>query len=331
MPLSIISTPEVDVNSNSNTVGKYFSVNRPILFGIQRDADFTFTAINCNSTTVATVTATGFGAAWYDTVTAGTDFEIEITGSTLPDGTYTVTSDILIGSNSFTIDITGLGYTAANSFTGGDLKIVRLNYRVKTRISVAGSVVGTAVNKLDTSYQTTTDVSAFLKGSLSYIENYDFTTLNLKDTDKSNIFTLEFAESWASYDGAFDAEGTGSYFFTNSVRQLGDPYNGNMGDYTIFSNYDIADPRALFLSDFETPSYFEGYPFSLDFIFNNDFATGSFALKKLEEPYNINNVSSGDTSYILSNTGKGYINRMKLNGGYTETTLDVWLEKVSVG
>ena len=333
MPLSIISTPEVDVNSNTNTVGKYFSTNRPIKFGIQRDADFAFSAINCNSTTVATVTATGFGAMWYETVTAGTDFEIEITGSDFPDGIVTVTSDILIGSNSFTIDITGMGYTAANSFTGGDLKIVRTNYRVKTRISVAGSVVGTAVNKLDTSYQTITDVSAFLKGSISYNEDYDFTTLNLKDENKSNVFTLEFSESWSGYELAYDAEGTGNYYFMNSVRQLGDLYNGNMGDYTIFSNYDIADPRALFLSDFEKPTYFDGYPFSLDFIFNADFATGSFSIKKIEEPFNLNNVSAGSSNYTLSNTGKNYINRMKLEGSYASTVdyLEVWLEKVSVG
>jgi len=332
MPLSIISTPEVDVNSNSNTVGKYFSVNRPIKFGIQRDADFAFTAINCNSTTVATVTATGFGAAWYDTVTAGTDFEIEITGSTLPDGTYTVTSDILIGSNSFTIDITGLGYTGADSFTGGDLKIVRLNYRVKTEISVAGSVVGTAVNKLDSNYQVETDISAFLKSSLSYAETFGFDVLNKKDTTVSNFFILKFAEFWSGYTGNYSSEGTGKFYLINSVRQLGDPYNGNMGDYTIFSNYDIADPRAKFLSDFEKPSYFEGYPFSLDFIFNADYGS-SFSLNKHEEKFNINNSSSGVDVNVLSNIGKGYVNRMTLNGSYSSSVdhLEVWLEKIAVG
>jgi len=332
MPLSIISTPEVDVNSNPALVGKYFSTNRPIKFGIQRDADYAFSGITANSSTTATVTAVGFGANWATSLTPGTDFQIEITGSDIPDGLYTVTSDILIGSNSFIIDITGLGLFPG-SYTAGDLKIIRLNYRVKTRVSVAGSVVGTAVNKLDTAYQTTTDISAFLKGSISYAEDYDFTTLNQKDTNKSNIFTLEFAESWAGYDGPFDAEGTGNYYFMNSIKQLGSLYNGNMGEYTIFSNYSLPDPRALFLSDFKVPTYFEGYPFSLDFIFNADFATGSFAIKKLEQRFNINNVSAGQTDYILSNTGKNYINRMALSGSYASTVnyLEVWLEKVSVG
>ena len=332
MPLSIISTPEVDVNGNASTEGKYFSVNRPVKFGIERGADFSFSGINCNSTTVATVTAVGFGAAWYDTVTPGTDFEIEITGSDIAEGIYTVRTDILIGSNSFTIDITGRGYTGADSFTGGDLKILRLNYRVKTEISVAGTVVGTAVNKLDSNYQVETDISAFLKSSLSYVENFGFDVLNEKDTTVSNVFTLRFAEFWSGHTGTYDAESTGNFYLINSVRQLGDPYNGNMGDYTIFNNYNIADPRALFLSDFEKPSYFEGFPFSLDFIFNADYS-GSFALNKHEEKFNINNSSSGVDVDVLSSAEKGYVNRMTLNGSYSSSVdhLEVWLEKISVG
>ncbi len=86
MPLTIISDPEVQYQAVPLAESKYSSVNRPIKFGIQRDADFAFSGIVANSSTTATVTATGFGAAWYDTVTPGTDFEIEITGSDIRDG-----------------------------------------------------------------------------------------------------------------------------------------------------------------------------------------------------------------------------------------------------
>jgi hypothetical protein len=330
MSLTIISDPEVEYQAAPLAESVYSSVNRPIKFGIERGSDFSFSGIVANSSTTATVTATGFGAQWYNTVTPGIDFEIEITGSDIPDGTYTVTSDILIGSNSFIIDITGMGLFPG-SYTAGDLKIVRLNYRVKTRISVAGSVVGTAVNKLDSNYQTTTDISAFLKSSLSYDENFNFTDNNAKDLTVSNLYTVEFSENWSGHDGTYDAEGTGNFYFTNSVRQLGDSYNGNMADYTIYS-VDIGI-KPKFLSDFEKPSWFEGHPFSLDFIFGEDFNTGIYNITRHDESFDINSTSILEVSTTLDKTQNDYINRMTIYESYDPTAqyVEVWLERLALG
>lgn len=329
MSLTIISTPEVDYSGLPSLPSRYFSVNRPILFGIERGSDYSFSGITTNSPTTATVTAVGFGAAWYNTVTAGEDFQIEITGSTIPDGIYTVISDILITSDSFIIDITGLGLHP-NTFTGGNLKIIRLNYRVKTEISVAGVVVGTAVNKLDSSHQTTVDVSAFLKSSIVYNDDFSYTVANEKDLNKSNVFTLRFAEFWNGYDGAYDSEGTGSYYFINSVQQLGAAYSGNMAEYVVFS----ADSslKAKFLSDFLKPTYFEGYPFTLDFIFSDEFVTANYDIKRKERAFNINGVQDTFTSVDLDKTQDNYINRMMLAGSYNSTSkyVDVWLERFAL-
>ncbi len=330
MSLTIISDPEIQYQAVPLCESKYSSVNRPIIFGIERGSDFSFSGIVANSSTTATVTATGFGAQWYDTVTAGTDFEIEITGSDIPDGTYTVTSDILIGSNSFVIDITDMGLFPG-SYTAGDLKIVRLNYRVKTKITVDGTAVGTAVNKLDSSYQTTADISAFLKSSLSYDDDFDYTVNNIKDQKVSNSYIVEFSENWSGYEGTFDQEGTGTFYFTNSVRQLGAEYNGNMADFVVFS--ETTGIKAKFLSDFEKPSWFEGYPFSLDFVFGDEFNTGTYNIKRHDESFDINGTSIAEVSNSLDKTQDDYINRMTIYESYDSTAqyIEVWLERLALG
>ncbi len=198
-------------------------------------------------------------------------------------------------------------------------------------MTVDGSVVGTAVNKLDASYQVETDISAFLKSALSYNETFDFTTSNLKDETVSNIYTVEFAEVWSGYNGSFNAEGTGDFYFTNSVRQLGAEYNGNMADYTIYS-VDIGI-KPKFLSDFEKPTWFEGYPFSLDFIFGNEYNTGLYNIKRHDESFDANGTSITEVSMSLDKTQNNYINRMIIHQSYASTTeyIEVWLERFALG
>ena len=330
MPITITNTPEVQVNSDSDTVSRYFSVNRPILFTAQRDADFSFTVITVNSSTVATVTATGFGAAWSSTLESGVDFEIYISGSDFPDGYYTVISTITAGSNSFVIDITGMGYTVGSGpFTGGDLKITRLNYRIKTKITVDSVVVATIINRVDTSYNSTINVAPFLRSLLTYDDDYNYSSINAQDLSRCNAFTLTFAEAWNGYEGSYDAEGTSTYYYVNAVHQLHHQYNGNMGEFVPFSNYDADDVRAKFLSDFETPTYFEGYPFSLDFIFNNDLDVSTYDYKRFEKQLDVNESTVSTANETLLETEKSYVNRMKLTGSYNSSTkyLDVWIEK----
>lgn len=329
MSLTVTSNPTVQVNSDADTVSRYFSVNRPILFSLTRGTDFTFASIYCNSSTQATVTATGFGAAWSSTLTSGVDFEIYIYGSDIAEGYYTVISTITAGSNSFVIDITGKGYVTTQTFTGGDLKITRTNYRLRTQVTVDGTVIATIVNRFNTSDVATVDIAPFLKSVLTYNDDYNYTTINAKDETRCKPFTLEFAEFWSGHTGTYDAEGTSTYYFVNSVFQLHHQYNGNMGEFVPFDDYDADDTRAKFLCDFEKPTYFAGYPFSLDFIFNADIDTGTYAINRHETKYNVNlgTISTGSTSLLT--TDKSYVNRMKLAGSYSTATryLDVWLEK----
>lgn len=328
MSLTVTSTPEVQANSDADTVSRYFSLNRPILFELTRGSDFAFSGITANSATTATVTATGFGAAWYNTVTPGTDFQIYIYDSDIPEGYYTVTSDILVGSNSFVIDITGMGLYPG-SYTAGNLKIIRSNYRLRTKITVDSVVIATIVNRFNASDVATVDVSPFLKSLLTYDDDYNYTTINAKDETRCKPFTLEFAEFWSGHEGTYDAEGTSTYYYVNSVFQLNSDYDGNMAAYVPFDNYDSDDVRAKFLCDFETPTFWSGYPFSLDWIFNDDMNTSTYDFKRFEEQFDVNLTSVTSSNTALLETDKGYVNRMILSDSYNASTkyLDVWIEK----
>lgn len=83
---------------------------------------------------------------------------------------------------------------------------------------------------------------------------------------------------------------------------------------------------AKFLSDFVEPYYFEGYPFSLSFIYNDD---GYIAeAKKVEELLDINKAVDDHNEYDLDVTQNAAVNHLTLAGTYPATTeyVDVWLE-----
>lgn len=328
MALTITGLPKVNVNGNINTVSRWLSVNNPINFTLHRE-DATFTSIQANSSTQATINSTGIGTTYSATVTA--PFEITIAGSDFPDGVYTALS---INTNTIVIDITGMGYSGATPpFSAGYLNITRENYHIKTRVrleSLSGTILGINVSRIDSQYNSIIDVSTYLKSALAYTEDYNFTTRNTKDRNLGNIFNLEFSENWTGYEGGYDVQLPNDYYFINSVQQLGSQYSGNMGEFVPFddSDYDPADTKAKFLCDFETPTYFTGYPFSIDFIFNNLIDLATYTVNRKEIRYNVNNVATGNSSEALIEDGVKYVNRLKNKQNYDPTAVRIlfWLE-----
>lgn len=327
MAVIITSEPISIINGNSNTVSRWNSVFRPIKFTIE-NYTAAFNNVTFNDATHCFLNATGIGALFADQTPP---FQLQLKGSTFPDGEYTVpvggvTTNYIRIKHSH-------GYVSGDyPFTGGKIWVEREDYFLKVKVKVAGVEVGIdRVRQGVFDAPMTVDVAAYLKSSLPLLDTYNYSTLNVGDTNLSNYFQIEISENWVGHEGAYDTSFTTKYYFSWGVNQLGSKYNGNVGEYVPFTNYVGNETRAKFLSDFEKPTYFVGYPFSLDFIFNENLDTATYGIPKKEKRYNVNRVlqTSSSSTLLATASEKGKINRMKLQGSYPSTikTVDVWLEK----
>jgi hypothetical protein len=145
-----------------------------------------------------------------------------------------------------------------------------------------------------------------------------------------NRYNISYSENWFGYEGDFSAMSTTDLsYFTNSAKQIQDLYGSNMGEYVPFLETTGPDPKAKFLSDFEVPTYFPGFPFSLSFIYSEDL-TGIETTKR-EEKFDINKNSTGVTVLELDNSQLPFVNRLMIDQGYTnETYIEVYLQTEEV-
>lgn len=115
------------------------------------------------------------------------------------------------------------------------------------------------------------------------------------------------------------------FYWVNASKQIKDIYSQNMADYNL-TNDTSRTNKAKFLSVFDKPTYFAGYPFSLSFIYSETLENK--ALRRREHTKNINGTQIANTTDLLDMGGRGFVNRLMLKQSYTSNikTIDVWLE-----
>jgi hypothetical protein len=145
--------------------------------------------------------------------------------------------------------------------------------------------------------------------------------LNKKMVYEGSRFNIVFRESWVNYEGAFtDPSNSNVYYWTNSAKQLQDPYNTNMADHVPFLDKD----KAKFLTSFVKPTYFPGFPFSVSFIYSE----GIIARNILAvEDYYVGGVVVDSDATDLDQSMCPAVNRLVLIGGYNTliNELDLYL------
>lgn len=320
----IISEPEVDVNSNSNTVSKWNAAHHPISYQIQRK-DFTVVVVSVPGKHTATLTGLSGLASeefslgdfiYVETDTGSGTFEvIEITD---PDKIAFQSPDVFAGSGY----INNLG--RANFFFLVNVWSVDPND--------VFTLVGTSINKADSTGLAKIDVSSFLKSLVGYMDEFTYDVINKIDLTLGGKYNISFSENWTGTEGTFSSLATPLKYYTNSAKQIGDLYGSNMGEYVPFEAYDPEDARAKFLSDFNTPTYFPSFPFSLSFI-HGDELTGTNT-RRYEELFDVNgnSISSGFNSLLVTTAEKPFVNRLMLAQGYASTvkSANVWIEDNAV-
>lgn len=316
MGLVALELPEKTVAAQTS---KWQAAHHPILFKLQRadqQVDFRF------KPTQATLSINMIGPIPAD-VSAG-----DLIQYVDPNGVaYSLTITFISGNTLSISDIslTGTVYGGHVNYTGS-----RPNYFVETKVlifdgSSALESIGTLTHKPDINGVVNINVSSWVRSYGLFENTFAYDQINKAIFGEGGKYKVQFREL---YDGVDDPPFIalfGIRYWTNSAKQIQEAYGSNMADFV--PTIDVTrNDKAKFLSEFEKPTYFVGYPFSLNFIYSDNLS--NFEITREEEQFDINGDSLGTSSNTLQAAERFFVNRLMLEQGYTSDVaeVDVWLE-----
>jgi len=167
------------------------------------------------------------------------------------------------------------------------------NYYIETQVENIGTI-RTIPNPQG---KATIDVSAWLRTQTAFENTYNYANLTALDLGQSGSYRLRFRENYNFQTGAFGSY-TSKFYWSNSAKQIRDAYGSNMIEYVTNLNTPVK-----FLSVFNRPTNFIGFPFSLSWINGGDYT------KLIRR--NENNGTYTALGSITS--GSGAVNRLKVS------------------
>lgn len=189
------------------------------------------------------------------------------------------------------------------------------------------------------------DVSAYVRGYLYSEYSNDLANTNNTDLGCSIRFYIEYTQVFENGSSAFQSDKINPIHAVHSANSIGDENGSNLKLFVPISA-DIED-KAKFLTSFDVPVLFEGYPLSLSFIFDNslggkevflnqnelDINKNSIAVNEFQldaskinrvNIVNIQDLTESNTSFIQVNLSTGndlnyyYVDEGYVDEGYTQ-------------
>lgn len=328
MSVEIITRPQQTVNADIPQTSRWGSAHQPTIFEFQRRDHIVDTiAENTGSDggieIVIDSDMTGelvVGEQIY--LNDGVNYEgwfdvIDFYAQTSPEQTVIIV-DAPLYTGSF------------GSPTDGFVNINRTGYFIEVKILEYTS--GTPVEISDEYARFTSDseglivadLQSWLKTLVTAENENDYLTTTFRAENIGQPYNIQFREYWKT--NGFNEWSTLSddnlHYTINGVKQIGELYGQNFGEYVMFPP-DTSSPitegnRGLFLTMFEQPKYFVGFPFDLSFIYSQEYADSDQDLIKIEEVTDINETFSSETNTAIEENG-GYVNRVMLEGDYLDS------------
>lgn len=229
-------------------------------------------------------------------------------------GLYESRATVISGAGTSTIIVEPDTFNNYSNSVNGhyNLLTVRKNYRVEVRILEVGSSnllgvrqpVPLANGNLDL------DLSDFISAFFDHIDGFDYDQVNKRAENKSIKFFITYQEIFDGSSEAVVSDSANPVFAVNAAKQMGDVNGQNMAEHVPL-NDENAD-KALFLTRFEIPKVWAGYPFSIDFIYPEGFP--SVAIQRIQQDLDINQSPiSGENFTQLIDSEQQSVNRLQLD------------------
>lgn len=169
----------------------------------------------------------------------------------------------------------------------------------------------------------TIDISTFVKSYIYSTFNPDFDVVNSIDVGCSLRFYIEYTQIDEVGATTFATDVLNPIYAVHAAMPIGHTNGSNMFEY-VPVQADITD-KALFLTAFDVPVKFEGYPMAFSFLFDGSLGGKEVFLKQAE--LDVNQSSIDDANYELDLSKINRVNHITIqpilnaNVGYLEISL----------
>jgi hypothetical protein len=211
----------------------------------------------------------------------------------------------------------------------------------KAYIKIYDGVTNVLIDELRLSPDSTglliADVSGILRKQLNTTADPTQSTINKANKGISGSFRIGYGATWLYVSEEITTDVTSpevivkeKYYWLSAAKQIdGDIASGMSGigqNLKEFVPKNLASSEAKFLTMFERPTYFDGFPFFLSFIYDEDF--DGITLERHQQDADINGIDVGaETDNTLIVSQKHYVNNMKLRAPNAGTKIiKAWLE-----
>lgn len=155
--------------------------------------------------------------------------------------------------------------------------------------------------------------------------NFQYNSLNKSQLGEGSRFNIQIREVYNNTPGKYQLlSNLNVLYYTNSANQIQDDYGYNMGSFV--PTYDATrTDKAKFQSVFKRPTYFVGYPFSLNFIYSDNMK--NYQVYKMEETKDLNGNVITTIAQNLNIAHREAGNRLMLDQNYTSNVkyVDIYL------
>jgi hypothetical protein len=198
----------------------------------------------------------------------------------------------------------------------------RKGYYIETFVYLAATgqsmeLAGVVKSKTDLFGVSKVNIHKVISSNLSNENKNTYTKINEAQANQGAFYNVKIREVYDGYIGEFTKLlGSDNLFYVNGSKQLQDENNFNFGEFVPTLN-DSRVNKAKFLSVFNRPTYFNGYPFDLSFIYSDNLENKQ--IQRSETNIDVNGVNGTPTLTNLLTNGRGYVNRLQLTGSYSSS------------
>ena len=177
------------------------------------------------------------------------------------------------------------------------------------------------------------NLSPFLRAQLNLVPAVDYSLNHSPNTNNAIPFFIKYQVSYGNTANSPINDWPNIYTAVGSAQQIQVEYGSNMGKYVAFHNPSLgAIPKGSWMSSFETPTYYPGYPFGIGFCFQDEGIGSAVDMKRTVEQLDINGTTVSLVRTGMDESKMLYPNHVNLAGKYAANvdSVNLWIESGTV-